>query len=356
VLEPIKLWFRMVVIVSEKSGSCPYVSIVIVNFNGRELLRQCLRTLLDTDYPNYEIVVVDNASTDGSSTEIKESFGSDPRITIVENSENAGHAEGCNIGARMTNGRYIVFLDSDIEFEAENWLGELVNVMENDSAVGLAQAKIVLAENKRCLDYVCVDVDALGTWAASYGSKEEMFKENFEVLAASSGCCIVRREVFDQVGGFDSDYFIYDDDTDLSLRARLLGYQVLFVPSALVIHRGGALRGVSGGALYHSAKNRLYTVLKNYELWNVWWRFSVLAFFTLMVSAGFFAVKKHDDAKATMRGLISPIKDLPKIWKKRLLFQSKRRIRDCELVNKGLIRNDFRSTLQDFKIKLKYMR
>ena len=70
-LEPIKLWFRMVVIVSEKSGSCPSVSIVIVNFNGRELLRQCLHTLLDTDYPNYEILVVDNASIDRSITEIK---------------------------------------------------------------------------------------------------------------------------------------------------------------------------------------------------------------------------------------------------------------------------------------------
>jgi len=355
VLEPIKLWFRMVVIVSEKSESCPSVSIVIVNFNGRELLRQCLRTLLDTDYSNYEIVVVDNASIDGSITEIKESFGSDPHITIVENNENVGHAKGCNIGARMTNGRYIVFLDSDIEFEAKNWLGELVNVMENDDTVGLAQAKIVLAENKRCLDYVCFSVDALGTWAASYGSKEEMFKENFEVLAASSGCCIVRRKVFDQVGGFDADYFIYDDDTDLSLRARLLGYQVLFVPSALVIHRGGALRGVSRGIIYHSAKNRFYTVLKNYELRNVWWRFSVLAFFTFMVSVGFFVLKKHDEAKATMKGLMNPIKDLSKIWKKRLLFQSKRCIKDVELVNKGLIRNDFRSTLHDFKIKLKHM-
>jgi GT2 family glycosyltransferase len=201
-----------------------------------------------------------------------------------------------------------------------------------------------------------VAVDALGTWAATYGAKEEMLKENFEILAASSGCCIVRRDVFSEVGGFDSDYFIYDDDTDLSLRARLLGYRILFVPSALAIHRGGVLRGVSGVMLYHSSKNRLYTVLKNYELRNVWWRFSVLSFFTFMVSVGFFAVKKHDEAKATMRGLMNPIKDFSGIWRKRLLFQSKRRVRDFELVNKGLIRNDFRSTLQDFKLKLKYMR
>ena len=259
----------MVVRVSEKSENCPSVSIVVVNFNGRELLKQCLLTLSKTDYPNYEIVVVDNASTDGSLTEIKKSFGSDPHIKLVENSENVGHAEGCNIGAQMTKGRYLVFLDSDTEFNAENWLWELVKVMESDETVGLAQAKLVLAEDKRCLDYVCVAVDALGTWAATYGSKEERLKETFEILAASSGCCIVRRDVFNQVGGFDADYFIYDDDTDLSLRVRLLGYQVLFVPSAVVIHRGGVLRGVSGMMLYYSSKNRLCTVLKNYELRNV---------------------------------------------------------------------------------------
>jgi len=256
----------------------------------------------------------------------------------------------------MTKGRYLVFLDSDTEFKAENWLWELVKVMENDGSVGLAQAKLVLAEDKRCLDYVCVAVDALGTWAANYGSKEERLKENFEILAASSGCCIVRREVFNQAGGFDADYFIYDDDTDLSLRVRLLGYRILFVPSAVVIHRGGVLRGVSGMMLYHSSKNRVRTVLKNYELRNVWWRFSVLTFFTFMVSVGFLALKKNDEAKATIKGLVSQIKDLPEIWKKRLLLQSKRRVRDFELVNKGFVRNDFRSTLQDFRIKLKYMR
>ncbi|PVX24067.1 MAG: hypothetical protein CW716_10855 [Candidatus Bathyarchaeum sp.] len=345
----------MVDVVSKKSESCPSVSLVVVNFNGRELLRQCLRTLLDTDYPNYEVVVVDNGSTDGTLAEMDASFGSDSRITFVRNRENVGHAEGCNIGARMTRGRYLVFLDSDIEFDSKDWLRELVNVMENNDAVGLAQAKIVLSEDKRCLDYVCVAVDALGTWAANYGSKEDQFKEAFEILAASSGCCIIRREVFEQAGGFDADYFIYDDDTDLSLRARLLGYQVMFVPSAMVVHRSGVLRGVSGLMLYHSSKNRLRTVLKNYELRNVWWRFSVLAFFTFMVSVGFFAVKKHDEAKATLRGLISPIKDLPIIWQKRLMFQSKRHVKDSELVKGGFIRNDFRSTLQDFKLKMKHM-
>ena len=342
--------------VSEKNESYPPVSVVVVNYNGKEFLKQCLLTLSKTNYPNYQIVVVDNASTDGSLTEIRKSFGSDPRIKVVENSENVGHAEGCNIGAKNTEGKYLVFLDSDTEFKAENWLWELVKFMENDDSVGLAQAKLVLAEDKNCLDYVCVDVDALGTWAANYGSKAENLKESFEILAASAGCCIIRREIFDQAGGFDPNYFIYDDDTDLSLRVRLLGHRILYVPSAVVIHRGGILRGVSGMMLYHSSKNRMRTVLKNYELKNVWWRFSVLTFFTFAVSVGFFATQKNEEAKATLKGLINPIKNLPEIWKKRLMFQSKRRVRDFELINKGFVRNDFRSTVQDLRIKLKQMR
>jgi GT2 family glycosyltransferase len=302
------------------------------------------------------VIVVDNASTDGSLAEIKHSFSSDSRIKLVENPENVGHSEGCNIGARIAEGHFLVFLDSDIEFEDTNWLRELVKVMESDASVGLAQAKIVLAEDKHCLDCVCVAVDALGTWAANYGSNAEGVKDNFDILAASSGCSIIRKTVFNKVGGFDADYFIYDDDTDLSLRVRLLGYRVLFVSSAVVIHRGGILRGVSGTMLFYSSKNRLATVLKNYELRNVWWRFSVLAFFTLMVSAGFFAVEKSDEAKATLRGLMNPIRTLPKIWRKRLLFQSKRRVKDSELIKCGFIRNDVQSTLQDFKIKLKHMK
>jgi GT2 family glycosyltransferase len=341
--------------VSAESHGCPSVSIVVVNFNGKELLKQCLHTLLETNYPNYEVVVVDNASTDGSIAEIERFFSSDPHINFVRNHKNAGHAEGCNIGARMTEGRFLVFLDSDIEFRDADWLWELVRVMEGDETVGVAQAKLVLAEDMNRLDYVCVAVDALGTWAATYGLKEGGIRENFEILAASSGCCIVRRKVFVEAGGFDPDYFIYDDDTDLSLRVRLLGYRVLLVPSALVIHRGGVLRGLNSKTLYHSSKNRVRTALKNYELRNVWWRFSVLSFFTFVVSVGFAVLGKRDEAKATFRGLLNPVKDFRKIWRKRLLFQSKRRVRDHELVSKGFVRNDFRSTLNDFRIKLKHM-
>ncbi len=174
-------------------------------------------------------------------------------------------------------------------------------------------------------------------------------------MAASSGCCIIRREVFNEAGGFDSDYFIYDDDTDLSVRARLLGYNILLVPSAVIVHRGSVLRGINQRTVYHSAKNRICTMLKNYEFRNLWWRFLVLSFLMSMVSFGFLVLKKFDEARATMKGLLSSVTSFRKTWTKRLLMQSKRRVRDLELINKGFIRNDVRSTLQDLRLKLKHM-
>jgi GT2 family glycosyltransferase len=340
---------------SIKSDKAPLVSIIIVNYNGRKFLKKCLSTLLDTDYPNYEIVIIDNASTDRSINEIERSFGTNSKVKIIKNDFNLGHSEGCNIGASSSNGKYYVFLDSDIEFDGKSWLWKLVQVMENNLKIGLAQAKIVLSEDKQCLDYICLAVDALGTWTAYYGSKEEKFTKNFEILAASSGCCIIRREVFKKVGGFDKDYFIYDDDTDLSLRTRLIGYKVVFVSSAVVFHRGGILRGVSGRMLYYSSKNRLTTILKNYELTNACWKFFVLFFFTLIISAVFFSIKKHNEAKATIRGSITPLVNFPKIWKKRLIVQSKRTVKDSELLEKGLITNNMQYTIQDLRLKLKYI-
>jgi len=358
-----------VINVSEKDEECPSVSIIIVNFNGKEFLRRCLTSLLTTNYPNFEIIMVDNASTDGSVELIGKLFGSYPCIKVIKNSENLGHSEGCNVGAKVAKGNYLVFLDSDTEIKAgscvsenneslnvpQNWLSELVKVMEGDQSTGIAQAKIVLAKDNRLLDYTCIAIDALGTWHATYGLKEDEFKENFEILAASSGCCIVRRKVFEEVGGFDSDYFIYDDDTDFSLRTRLLGYKVVLVPSAIIVHRGGVLRGINPRTVYHSAKNRVCTMLKNYELKNLWWRLLVLSFLMSMASVGFLFLKRLDEAKATVKGLSNSITSFRKTWMKRLLVQSKRRVRDAELVGKGLIRNDIQSTLQDLRLKLKHM-
>lgn len=354
---------------SNKDEKCPLVSIIIVNFNGKEVLKRCLASVLDTDYPNFEVIVVDNASTDGSVELVERLFGSYDRIKIVKNSQNSGHSEGCNIGARTARGKYFAFLDSDTEIDvipsfaahdevspaSDNWLQELVEVMEQDKSIGIAQAKILSAKDHSQLDHTGIAIDALGTWYTTYGLEEEKLREDFAIFAASSGCCITRREIFNEIGGFDKAYFIYDDDTDLSFRTRLLGYEIYFISSATVIHHGDVLRGISQRNVYHSAKNKVCTLLKNLELKNLWWRILALTFLTFAVSIGFLVLKRRREAKETFRGLLYPILKFGTIWEKRLLAQSKRRIGDTELMNKGLIRNDLQSTLQDARWKLSHM-
>jgi GT2 family glycosyltransferase len=337
----------------------PQVSIIIVNYNGRERLRRCLKSVFTTGYPNFRVVLVDNASTDGSTELIEKLFRSGHRLEIVKNRENLGHSEGHNVGAKAARGKYLVFLDDDSEIMAaepytlQDWLLRLVEVMESDESIGLAQAKIVLAENNRLLDNTGLALDALGTWQTTYGLKEEEFKEPFEILAASSGGCIIRRDVFDMLGGFDADYFIYDDDTDLSLRARLLGYKIVFVPSAVIAHHSKPAKWFNPFNLFHSAKNRICTMLKTYEMKNLWWRLITLNVLTLMVSLGFFAVNKPKQGEAVMKGAIYPIANFRKIWVRRLLTQSKRRVGDVKLISKGLITNGAASTMQDLKLKIK---
>lgn len=356
----------MIMIPGPEDREHPQVSIVIVNFNGKVLLRRCLASIFAvTAYPKFEVVLVDNASTDGSVELVKELFGSSPNLRIIENQGNLGHAEGCNIGARKARGEYLVFLDSDTEVKdargltsdvcpGGDWLTELVKVMENDASIGLAQAKIVLAEDHRLLDHVGMALDALGTWHTAYGLEEKEFREVFEVLAASSGGCITRRDIFREAGGFDPDYFIYDDDTDLSLRTRLLGYRVVFVPSAVIAHHAGPARGLNPRRLYHGTKNRLCTMLKGYELKGLWWRLLAFSLLMVMLSLGLLLLGKIDQAMGIVKGLFYPLRNLRKIWVKRLLIQSKRRVGDTELMNQGFLRKDIRSTIGDIRLKYVY--
>src|SRR5947209_12288604 len=120
----------------------PLVSVVVVNFNGRESLLKCLMSVRKSDYPNFETVIVDNGSQDGSADEIVKSFGDDPRIKLVRCDTNLGLARARNIGAQVANGRFIAFLDNDAIPDAR-WLVEVVKVFTGDATIGACQSKLL---------------------------------------------------------------------------------------------------------------------------------------------------------------------------------------------------------------------
>jgi GT2 family glycosyltransferase len=331
-----------------RSGEPPKVSVIVINFRGIQQLEKCLKFLKRTSYPNYEVIVVD-CLTENIDEWFKNSF---PEIKLLHYDHDIGASASHNVDREFLDPRskYIAFLDNDA-YVTEGWLTELVKAMESDEKIGVAQAKIVMAENPGIMDHAGIALDALGTWYTLRGLRSDYIVNALELFASSSAGCIVRRDVFEKVGGFDPDYFIYDDDTDFSFRVRLLGYSVILVPSSIVLHEGGQERFLSPKKLYHSVKNRMCTMLKNYELKNLLWRLTLYAALTFLAGMGLALTGRTVESKEIFKSLFYPIVSLRGIMMKRMRIQSVRKINDSNLIGKGLIRNDIQATLQDIKLK-----
>lgn len=322
----------------------PRVSVVVINVRGTQKLEKCLESLVETDYPDLEILVVDCQTS-----QIKEWVESRYKdVKVIHFAHDIGPSASHNVGANEASpiSEYIVFLDNDTAVESA-FLKQLTETLERDETIGVAQAKLLKMNEKDRLDHTGLAIDTFGTWHSTFGMKEEDFSRVLEIFAASSAACIVRRRVFNEVEEFDEDFFIYDDDTDFCWRVRLLGYRVVFVPSARVNHCGEISRGLQPRRLYHSAKNRVCTMLKNYELKNLWQRAFMYYVLLVLCAYGFAFMLKPKHAYALLKGLAYPILNLSTVWRKRLRIQPRRLVGDAELFEKRLLRKDVYATLQD---------
>jgi GT2 family glycosyltransferase len=239
-----------------------------VNYNGSTYIANCLGSVLKSSYDPFEIILVDNASTDDSISIVKELFNDD-RIIIVRNSSNLGFAEGNNIGAEYARGGYLVFLNNDTKVEP-TWVEELVKVMESDPKIGAAQSKLLMLNHDgRIIDSTGDFLDFYGV-AMQRGLGEEDLgqHENVEeVFSARGACMIVRRSVIREVGLFDPDFFMTLEDIDLCWRIRLKGYKVVYVPRSVVYHKGFGTP--SNLRAYHGEKNVFLLMIKNYNSFNL---------------------------------------------------------------------------------------
>ena len=189
----------------------PKVTVSVTNVRGIDFLEQCLQAVTKTDYPNLEIMVVD-CQTPQISEWIRDRF---PTVKVVHFENDIGPSASHNVGAEKADpsSKYIAFLDNDALVEP-NWLKECVRLMEKNEKVGIVQPKILIIGSEEHLDHVGLALDALGTWNSLFYAKEKNYNDALDIFAASLATCLIRREVFDRVAGFDESYFIYDDDTD----------------------------------------------------------------------------------------------------------------------------------------------
>lgn len=263
---------------------------MIINFNGLKWLHRCLSSVFKTDYPNFNVYLIDNGSIDGSVDYVKSNF---PRAEIIRFVENLGFAEAYNRAIEKIEANYVVLLNNDTEILNPKWIQNLVNVAIKDSNIAAVACKMLSMNDPSCLD----SVGGMGIpfWRGfiDIGRREfdkgQYDRTDFEPFSFCGGAVLMRRDIFVRLSGFDSKFFMYFEDADFSWRLRIFGYQISFAPEAKVVHyfSGSAPnRALDAKKLYLCHKNLLRTVLKNCGS-SLPWALRNYLFFSLIVSLGF---------------------------------------------------------------------
>jgi GT2 family glycosyltransferase len=255
-----------------KIDNLPLASIIVLNFNGEKYISQCVKSILKSDYNNFELIIVDNNSSDHS-IEIIEQEYNDNRIKIIKSEKNLGFAGGNNLGAEHAKGKYFVFLNIDTIVDSQ-WLSELVSVMESDNTIGAAQPKLLSLDDKTIFDSAGDYLDFFGNSFRRGGDWLEKDNGQYdnvrEIFSARGAALITRKEIVEKIGLFDDDYFLDFEDIDFCWRVRLFGFRIVFVPTAIVYHKGGGISSANPTVKsIHPSKNRFTTMIKNYDTTNM---------------------------------------------------------------------------------------
>lgn len=247
------------------SFQIPETSIIILNWNGLEHLCECLTSISRQTYKDFECILVDNGSTDGSVAFVKSHF---PWVILLQLEENKGFAEANNIGLAESRGKFVVTLNNDTVTD-EAWLEELCKTARNNAKVGMVASRI-------CSYYDHDEIDSLGLKICIDGMSRGAFRgRSFsqlrevptEILLPSACAALYKREMLIKTGFFDSRFFAYCEDTDLGLRCRRFGWQAVLAAKAIVYHKYSATTGsLSPLKLYLVERNHFWVAAKNFPL------------------------------------------------------------------------------------------
>jgi len=287
----------------------PKVSIIILNWNGREDTIECLESLKKITYPNYEVIVVDNGSKGNDAQVLKERFGD--YIHLIQNDKNYGFARGANIGMKyvLNNSAadYVLLLNNDTVVDPE-FLTEMVRVAEADPAIGIVGAKIYYYDNPNQLQLVWGKIDL---WRGELFPILKLVKVVTEKIRGVeldkgqydhtieadwvTGCCFLNKEqVLKSIGLLDEGYFCYGEEIDYCLRAKRAEYKIVYVPKAKVWHKGEqSSKQVSGFSRYFGERNRFRFMRKHATRWQ--YRSFLIYFFgfRFWLAAGYYLIHLH---------------------------------------------------------------
>jgi hypothetical protein len=244
----------------------PPVSLIVLTYNGKDDTLAFLESLACTDYPNYELILVDNASSDGTVEEARRRF---PDVRIVENAENLGFAGGMNAGIARARGDYVVTLDNDRIVKDAGWLTRLVDTADSDKRIGVVVPMLLFYGTNRVQSVGQISPDTFTrvtscTRLSGAGQEDDGQFDAPSDIAAGNG--LFRRSALDRVGLFDEKMFCYFEETDLCFRLARAGYRIVSEPRSKMWHKGSATnKAESYFTIYNSYKNKLRFIIRNYS-------------------------------------------------------------------------------------------
>jgi GT2 family glycosyltransferase len=299
------------------------ITVVIPNWNGRKFLRPCLGSLRRQSFENFETVLVDNGSTDGSLEFAARDF---PEVRTVSLEENRGFSAAVNAGIEASGSEFVALLNNDTEQEP-GWLEALVRAAEEHPEAGFFASKLVAFQDRKVLDGAGDALRRSGLpYRIGHGERDRgQYEEPVYVFGACAAAALYRRSMLEEIGLFDEDFFAYCEDADLSFRAQLAGYRCLYVPGAIVYHMGNATTGGrrSETATRLGTRNSLSLLIKNLPA-------LLIARTTPFILAGQLSRLLSMAAGSSLRphliGLSEALRLLPRMLRKRRKIQGLRRV------------------------------
>jgi len=308
---------QRVQIVSETK---PRVAVIVLNYNGKPYVKRCLGSLFRNNYPNFEVLFVDNASPDKSAELAESLFCSEPRFTLIRNTGNLGFSVGNNVGFEQTKAKYVISLNNDTEVQ-EDFIETLVGIAESNDLIGSVGCKIVQLDGRvlygpRFMNYgFIVRASDIRTY------------DKFTVNLANCGCAtLFRKSILDKIGGFDPTFWTDWEDHDLGYRINIAGFKCVYTPLITVLHLGGGnYLGLSDERETRIIRNKLFTYAKNYQTKTLFPRFP------LLLAMIFLGKAKHGKIIQFLKGLTHFFKMSSIIRYERKQIQRARVISDKQL-------------------------
>jgi GT2 family glycosyltransferase len=306
----------------------PTASIIIPHFNGRHHLDDCFQSLAAMTCQDYEILLVDNGSSDGTQDYVRAQY---PQVRLIELGQNRGFTGACNAGWAAATGDIIILLNNDTAVHP-HWLAELLQAFQQHPEAGSVASKMLLFDQRQTLhtagDYYRVDgiPGNRGVWQTDAGQ----YDTPDYVFSACGGSAAYRREIIAEIGFLDDDFFFSCEDVDLGWRLQLAGWKVLYWPTAVVYHKLKATGGSVTGS-YYDGRNFLYLIWKNYPgpLLRQNWRLIFRAQWRITREA--LHAWRGAAARARLRGQLAGLWGICKMWPKRRQIQAIRRVDNASL-------------------------